>query len=125
MKDSVERDLAVADELGRMADARIKELEHERTDLRRVLRMCLQQFEFTYGKRKRGWDAQYLMEECGALLGDAAYQRDDNESLSGNIGALIDAWEGLPNDLKFDLTTDHRPFVVAMQNLIGNVEQKP
>jgi|ERR1041385_8026831 hypothetical protein len=69
MRDSPERDLAIAEELGHMADARIKELEQTCADLRQVVRMCLQQFEFTYGKRSRGWDAQYLMARCGAVLG--------------------------------------------------------
>jgi hypothetical protein len=75
MRDSTERDLAVAEALGSMADARIKELEQTCADLRQVVRMCLQQFEFTYGKRSRGWDAQYLMARCGAVLGTTAGYR--------------------------------------------------
>lgn len=69
MRDSVERDLAVADDLGRMADARIRELESERREFQTLIRMCLQQFEFQYGKRQRGWDAKFLMDRCEALLG--------------------------------------------------------
>ena len=71
MRDSIERDLAVTEELGHMADARIKELEQTCANLRQVVRMCLQQFEFIYGKRKRGWDAQYLMARCHSVLGTA------------------------------------------------------
>lgn len=69
MRESAERDLAVAGELGRMADARIRELESERREFQTLIRMCLQQFEFQYGKRQRGWDAQFLMDRCEALLG--------------------------------------------------------
>lgn len=69
MRDTPERDLAVADELGRMADARIRELESERREFQALIRMCLQQFEFQYGKRARGWDAKFLMDRCEALLG--------------------------------------------------------
>lgn len=79
MRDSVERDLAATKELGHMADARIKELEQTCADLRQVVRMCLQQFEFTYGKRKRGWDAQYLMARCGAVLGTPDQRRQDED----------------------------------------------
>lgn len=76
MKDSIQRDLAVADALGEMADARIRELERTCADLRQVVRMCLQQFQFTYGKRKRGWDAQYLMARCRTVLGNTDDEGD-------------------------------------------------
>lgn len=71
MRDSAERDLAVANELGHMADARIKELEQTCADLRQVVRMCLQQFEFQYGKRGRGWDAKFLMERLAAVIAES------------------------------------------------------
>lgn len=69
MKDSPDRDLAVADELARMAGTRIRELEAERKEFQVLIRMCLQQFEFQYGKRERGWDARFLMDRCEAILG--------------------------------------------------------
>lgn len=46
----------------------IKELERDRDELRQVARMSLQQFEFTYGKRGRGWDAAYLMERVATAI---------------------------------------------------------
>lgn len=94
----------------------IDALTRRQSPLRQTVRMCLEQFEFTYGKRKRGWDAVFLMEQCGAVLGEAAYRREGGDSLPVTIGALIDAWEGLPNDLKSDLSV---PFVTAMRNLIS------
>lgn len=44
-----------------MRDA-IRELEKDRDGLLTVARMALQQFEFTYGQRKKGWDAKFLMD---------------------------------------------------------------
>lgn len=49
----------------------IKELEKDRDALRQVARMALQQFEFTYGKRTRGWDAVYLMERLQSVIADS------------------------------------------------------
>lgn len=46
----------------------INGLECERDNLLQVARMALQQFEFTYGKRKRGWDAKYLMERLQTTI---------------------------------------------------------
>lgn len=42
-----------------------------RNALLRVARMALQQFEFAYGKRKRGWDAVFLMDELKVAIANA------------------------------------------------------
>lgn len=62
MRDTPERDLAVANELGRMADARIKELESENTALREQLAHQRQRITF--------W--QRHIERMGKLLGTIA-----------------------------------------------------
>ena len=41
------------------------------SDLLRTARMALQQFEFTYGQRKRGWDAAFLMGELKTAITNA------------------------------------------------------
>jgi hypothetical protein len=48
------------------------------SDLLRVARMALQQFEFTYGKRKRGWDAVFLMDELKAAITNAEAAEAEN-----------------------------------------------
>jgi uncharacterized protein Yka (UPF0111/DUF47 family) len=40
----------------------ISELEKDCDALLQVARMSLQQFEFQYGQRGRGWDTKYLMD---------------------------------------------------------------
>lgn len=113
MRESAERDLAVADDLGRMADARIRELESERREFQTLIRMCLQQFEFQYGKRQRGWDAKFLMDCLESVLA-----RPVTEPINGNhIGALIDGWESLPNDIKADVTEAAPSFVKAIADI--------
>lgn len=91
MRDSPERDLAVAQELGYMADARIKELEQTSADLRQVVRMCLQQFEFTYGKRQRGWDARYLMARCGTVLGTVDEKPSGTFDIDASLKQCLEA----------------------------------
>src|ERR1041385_147312 len=85
MRDSPERDLAIAEELGHMADARIKELEQTCADLRQVVRMCLQQFEFTYAKRSRGWVPQYRRARCGAVWGRGEKNQKSTTESSGAL----------------------------------------
>lgn len=46
----------------------IAQLEKDCDELRQVARMSLQQFEFQYGKRGRGWDAAFLMERLSGVL---------------------------------------------------------
>lgn len=46
-------------------------LEKDRDALRQVARMALQQFQFTYGQRARGWDAKFLMERLEAVIAES------------------------------------------------------
>ncbi len=61
------------------------------SELLRVARMALQQFEFTYGKQKRGWDAVFLMDELKAAITNAeAEQRDECEQRKAEDVAIED-----------------------------------
>lgn len=82
MKDSPERDLAVADELGRMADARIKELEAENTALREQLAEAANELQCdtcnsvgNYVRCAKCWDA--LQEAYKSQLAQVEKERDN------------------------------------------------
>jgi len=56
------------------------------TELLRVARMALQQFEFTYGKRKRGWDAAFLMDELQTAITSAERNAPARDAETEKVG---------------------------------------
>lgn len=92
-------------------------LESERRELTTLIRMCLQQFEFQYGKRQRGWDAKFLMGRLESVLARPVTQPINSD----HIGALIDGWEALPNDIKADVTEAAPLFVKAIADIYAEI----
>ena len=61
-------DLASADMERDAMRETITGLEKDRDTLVEVARLCLQQFEFVAGKRKRGWDIMFLTDKLKTAI---------------------------------------------------------
>ena len=51
----------------------------QRDQLRTVAKMALEQFEFLYGNRGRGWDSVFLMKRLREVLNKSEYSLYDKE----------------------------------------------
>jgi hypothetical protein len=60
-------------------------------ELRAVARIALQQFEFMYGQRKRGWDAAYLMKRLRKVLDGPQCSLENTTAFKAYNQAIEDA----------------------------------
>lgn len=92
----------------------IKALEIDRDELRQVARMALQQFEFTYKQRQRGWDAKFLMERLRTAITDSEGTGEFSATPISDAARKAATELELQNWLLSDITQDERNQVTAI-----------
>lgn len=102
--------------------------------LRQVASMALQQFEFQYGKRRRGWDAQFLMEQISTAIAEydcsrarvpSGVQVDAEGFVAAWVAALQDESHVTDEDAE-DLTLRLIAYVserTAASGVVGTVDR--